>query len=315
MGGRQIQDLLPLRDAPAPFERMPENGLRRGVVPSGIEVETFVQHRVGPTAEEVFHLRQRCLRQGIKQGAGLPAGEGAGGLLDVLLRVATVHPESVEFEEFPGVVLVDARLLHELFELAGVDAHAAAGHAATHSLATHSTAGRAPLISSPQPTSAEPATAHPSAAPARARPLVPFGAGSELRGQGALVHPRGEGLDALRGVGAVVVQVDQHGGVFGRGTEEGAEIAEDVGADGVPLVAQYLRRAVVDAGDGDVEVVEPEVGQDFGQLGFGVEGAVQLLGHELVHQVLHGFEAEEAAEGLEAGPARGVVFRGEGFHA
>ena len=56
-----------------------------------------------------------------------PAGEATRELLDVSLGVAVVDPETVQFEDFPGVVLV--RLASEVQDVVEIDQHRRAGGA------------------------------------------------------------------------------------------------------------------------------------------------------------------------------------------
>ena len=84
------------------------------------------------------------------------------------------------------------------------------------------------------------------------------------------------GIDALP-----VVQVEEHRRALGDGAEQVAEAPEDVRPDGVSLVLGEVAADRAFAGE-DVEVVEPEVDEDFLELARGVDGTQHLLLAELV---------------------------------
>ena len=143
-----------------------------------------------------------------------PAGEAAGDFGDIVLGVAAIDAEGVEFEQFAAVVFVEA-----------------------------------------------------------ARAL--FAAG--LRGVGTHGFP--------------VIEVEQHGRALGGGLQEVFELAEDVRADDVALVFgdQVAVGALVEV---DVEVVEPEIGEDFVELAVAIDGAQEfafgeIAGDHLLRSVGH----------------------------
>ena len=95
------------------------------------------------------------------------------------------------------------------------------------------------------------------------------------RGLALLLHLLFHGRDvAPQGVGGVV-EVDQHGRAFGVGFEEVAELAPEVGADDIAVVGDFGDAADF-LFDVDVEVVVPEIGEDFLELPLRFNGPDEL---------------------------------------
>ena len=92
----------------------------------------------------------------------------------------------------------------------------------------------------------------------------------------------------LRGIGSdglPVVEVEQHGGTLGGGFEQVFEFAENAGADDVAFVCgdQVAVGALIEV---DVEVIEPEIRQDFVELAVAVDGAQQFAFGEIARDHL-----------------------------
>ncbi len=144
---------------------------------------------------------------GLRDG---PAGEAARDFGDVLLGVAAIDAEGVEFHEFAAVVFVETLLL--------------------------------------------------------------FLAGAEVR----------VGADRLP-----VVEIEEHGGALRGGEQKVFEFAEDAGADDVALVGSD-HVSILPFVDIDVEVVEPEICEDFLKLTVAVDGAEKFAFDKILTYDLNG---------------------------
>ena len=238
IAGQQVQHLLAFLLA-ARLDGVPEHALGAGLVHALVELEVAAA---------------LWLRDG-------PPGEALGHLDHVLLAVAAVHAQGVQFHQLAGVVLVQPAALLPL-RLALLPRLRCLGGRARRPR-------RALGI-------AEGPSQH-AAVAAEAAP--PAGAIAGEVGVGAHAQP--------------VVQVEEHGRALGGGFQQLAELAQGARADDVALVAgdQVAVRALVEE---DVEVVEPEVGHHFFQLALAVDVAQQprlhqLRGHHLLrrHQRQH----------------------------
>ena len=245
------------------------------------------------TVAEALEPRQPLL-VACAQGArreDRPARKGARHLDDVLLRVAAVDAEGVQLHQLAGVVLVEP--------LRALGGEPVAGRRAPRA---HRRSGAEAIA--PEAAAAETPAAEPSAGGAH---LVGGEAGG---GGGALGRHR-----------AGVVEVEQHRRVAGGGLQQVAQAPQRVRADGVALVVEHREAGLV-VGGGDVEVVEPEVGHQLGELVLGIDRAHQLLPGGLGQQVALAVvavgdgeadqvTADALAVGVEPGAAVGQRLRVE----
>ena len=73
-----------------------------------------------------------------------------------------------------------------------------------------------------------------------------------------------------------VVEIEEHRGALGRRLEQIAKFSKNMRTDDVPFVFRQ-KKPIAALSRVDVEMVEPEVGEDFLQLPIAVDGADDLL--------------------------------------
>jgi hypothetical protein len=277
VGGEQVEHPLAVLDAAAGREADAEDGLGGGVVLVGAEEEIpllMEAEAAGPLGAGEAYLG-RGAHLGLP-GQDPPAGEGAGDLDDVLLAVAAVDAQGVELHQLAGVVLVDP-LLPLLLRREGRAREPVLARR-EHPLAVVARHGRIGIVGYGRATAAE------AGAPAGRAVLL-------------VLHRR---RLARRRRRLGVIEVDQHRRALGGGLEEAAEAAEGLRADGVALVGEEIG-ADLGVGRRDVEVVEPEIGHHLFELVLGLDGAHQLLGHQLADQLLLRTVPLLGGEGLQLG--------------
>ena len=131
----------------------------------------------------------------------------------------------------------------------------------------------------------------------------------------------GDELDSFRGkrIGADaagVVEIEQHGWTVRGGFEEVFEFAERERADDVPFEADEVVGHLAVLVQEDVEVIEPEIGHHFLQLGGRVDVVCEALGDELLmDEALRVFEIEDsfAQIGCKTGKQGSALHGFEGF--
>ena len=95
------------------------------------------------------------------------------------------------------------------------------------------------------------------------------------------------GADALG-----VVEIGEHGGAVSYGFKQVLKVAKRAGADGVAFIADEVVGHLLVFAQVDVEVIEPEIGHHFLELGVGVDVAGEALGDEVFgDQALGVFES------------------------
>ncbi len=156
-----------------------------------------------------------------------PAGEDARDIADVLLAVAAIHSERVQLHQLAGIVLVDPLRHPRLHPL---------DHRRVRLPCPPEAAGRA---------------GPPREPPAPGRRLHP---------------PRCEGLHrGAIGDAFDIIQIEEHGRTLRRGRQQRLEATEHIRPDGVLEVVGEVG-AIEPLADEDVEMVGPEIGEDFSQL-------------------------------------------------
>ena len=106
----KIEHLLAIADAAAGLDLVPEHDLLAGIVQRRGEPEVTFLHR-SPREKPLSLTRVRAQAIGRRLLVGRcdrPSGERAGHGNDVLLGVAAVHAECVQFEQLASVVFVQA---------------------------------------------------------------------------------------------------------------------------------------------------------------------------------------------------------------
>ena len=215
MARHDVEHFLTVLDAAAGLEHVAEQQFLAGVMHRRRKIET---------APATLRRHDR------------PAGERAGGIDHVLLRVPAVHAERMQFEQLAAVVLVES-------------GNTAIGHLLLRRLrrdAGWKLAGPRHSLRAEQ-----------SAAPTAA----------------ATPSRRHETRTIAVGLAQGIVEIDEHGRTFRHGLEQCAELAERVGANGLVFVVSEfvaLSRVLLDV---DGEVIQPEIGHHFLQLPLGEERA------------------------------------------
>ena len=224
---QQVENLLTILDAAA--------------------VNPVAQHRLGIGI--VQPLVKPELRRALRR-ANRPAGEALGYLEHVLLSIAGIDAQGMQFHQLAAVIFVEAAVLILLSLRLPLRPGIRARHARGESKAA-----------------ATESTAHPAA-----RLLL-------------LLHA----LEGLRVHTLPIVEVKQHSGTLRRGLQQIAEFPHGVRANGVALVGSQ-QPAVLSLSGENIEVVEPEIGHLFVKLAFAVNGAIDLGHGELGDDALRSLQ-------------------------
>ncbi len=93
------------------------------------------------------------------------------------------------------------------------------------------------------------------------------------------------------GNGGGVIEIKEHGGALGGGEQEIVELAEDMRADGFAFVGGQQIAVCAFIGE-DVEVIEPEIVEDFGELAVAIDAAQEFGFAEIADDDVRGIEGE-----------------------